>query len=366
MNQHIIRQLHERPGYFVLAITGGGSQAIADLLAVPGASRTLLEALVPYNADSLASFLGGAPDQSCSAKTARAMAMSAFRRCQQLHQGTTPCYGVGCTAALATDRARKGENRCYVAVQSADTTLEFHLTFPRTETRPEQEQECRDLVIHAMREILGLQRWAETPIHGNFALRHGTAPLSWQQLFSSTLGSTWVNAAPPAVIFPGAFNPLHYGHREMVDIAEGMLQEKVVLEISAFNVDKPPLDFIDMTERASGLQDLAYIFTNTPTFELKSALFPGVHFVVGADTIIRIADPKYYDNDDDKRDRALRKLAEREHRFLVFGRRSGDRFTGLDDLTLPPVLKQLCLGVPESAFRADVASSELRKQQNQR
>ena len=42
----------------VLAITGGGSGAIADILRVPGASRLLLEALVPYDARALADFLG--------------------------------------------------------------------------------------------------------------------------------------------------------------------------------------------------------------------------------------------------------------------------------------------------------------------
>ena len=33
----------------VVAVTGGGSQAIADLLTVPGASATVLEAVVPYS-----------------------------------------------------------------------------------------------------------------------------------------------------------------------------------------------------------------------------------------------------------------------------------------------------------------------------
>ena len=64
----------------VLAITGGGSGAIADLLEVPGGSRTVLEAVVPYSAAALVEFLRGKPEQFCSARTARAMAMAAFQR----------------------------------------------------------------------------------------------------------------------------------------------------------------------------------------------------------------------------------------------------------------------------------------------
>ena len=69
-----------RPRGIVLAVTGGGSRAIADLLAVPGGSRTLLEAVVPYSASALAAWLGSRPDEFCSAATARAMAMVAFQR----------------------------------------------------------------------------------------------------------------------------------------------------------------------------------------------------------------------------------------------------------------------------------------------
>ena len=42
----------------VLAITGGGTGAIAELLRVPGGSRLLLEAIVPYDSGSLGDYLG--------------------------------------------------------------------------------------------------------------------------------------------------------------------------------------------------------------------------------------------------------------------------------------------------------------------
>ena len=64
--QSIIRQIHAANSQMVIAITGGGSEAIGQLLSVPGGSRTLLEAIVPYSSQSLEEFLHARPEQFCS------------------------------------------------------------------------------------------------------------------------------------------------------------------------------------------------------------------------------------------------------------------------------------------------------------
>ena len=81
--EQLVEQIHDSPMRIVLAATGGGSRAIADLLEVPGASRTLLEAAVPYSAAAMAAWLGTLPDGLCSAATGRAMAMAAFHRARR-------------------------------------------------------------------------------------------------------------------------------------------------------------------------------------------------------------------------------------------------------------------------------------------
>ncbi|MEE2914382.1 MAG: hypothetical protein VX745_06915, partial [Pseudomonadota bacterium] len=89
----------------MLAVTGGGTTAISDLLAVPGASRTLLEATIPYDSQALADYIQRTPEQSASASTARQLAMSAYQRARQLTGADDDVVGIGCTAALRTDRS---------------------------------------------------------------------------------------------------------------------------------------------------------------------------------------------------------------------------------------------------------------------
>src|SRR5436305_5116505 len=117
--QQLIAGLHASGRKAALAITGGGSGAIAELLRVPGGSRLLIEAQVPYDAQALGTFLGFAPAQASSADTAIAMARTARARAAGLApQGTeagVEMVGLGATAALVSDRPRKGEHRFHIA-----------------------------------------------------------------------------------------------------------------------------------------------------------------------------------------------------------------------------------------------------------
>src|SRR5580700_4758394 len=132
--RQLISALHGSGRKAALAITGGGSGAIGELLRVPGGSRLLIEAQIPYDEQALATFLGFAPAQACSADTAIALAQSARARAARLvPAGTDPVgpdlvgpdlvgpdlVGLGATAALVSDRPRKGEHRFHIAFANA-------------------------------------------------------------------------------------------------------------------------------------------------------------------------------------------------------------------------------------------------------
>lgn len=171
----------------------------------------------------------------------------------------------------------------------------------------------------------------------------------------------------PPVVYPGAFHPLHAGHRRIAEIASARLAATVEYEISLINVDKPGLAPSDVEQRLRQFpRDAAIWLTQAPTFVEKSRLFPGAVFVVGADTLIRIIDARYYADDPAAAAAAVAEIAGRGCRFLVFGRRLGDRFWTLDDVAIPETLRQRCAGVSAEEFRMDVSSTHLRGQPDDR
>src|SRR5690242_21904246 len=93
--QQLISVLHASGRKAALAITGGGSGAIGELLRVPGGSRLLLEAQVPYDEMALAAYLGFPPAQASSAETAIAMARAAQVRAARLAAAGDKPIGLG-------------------------------------------------------------------------------------------------------------------------------------------------------------------------------------------------------------------------------------------------------------------------------
>ncbi len=160
----LLPQIHASPTMAVIVVTGGGTQAIADLLAVPGASKTVLEALVPYSGRSLAEFLGSSPTQSVSIETAAAMAQAAYQRALHLREEeTTPVIGLSCTATLATDRPKKGEHRTHIGLTDAEETRVYSLTLTKgPRDRLGEERVVSNLLLHVLAEACGIAHSEET------------------------------------------------------------------------------------------------------------------------------------------------------------------------------------------------------------
>lgn len=366
--------MHEAGWQFVLAVTGGGSRAISDLLVVPGASRTVLEAVVPYSADALIEWLGARPDSFCSERTARAMAMVAFQHARR-HAGQEAevdrLAGIASTASLASDRPKRGDHRAHLALQTAGVTLCLSVVLEKGRRgRSGEEELVGRLILNLAAEAAGLDIRTAVPLTAQETVqrRQQVAPDLWRQLLLGQVPAILAHAKQPAaapkLLFPGAFNPRHHGHRRMADIAAQREHAQVEYEISIENVDKPELDYCEIADRLGQFEpDERVWLTRADRFDVKARLFPGVTFVVGADTVRRIAHPKYYGGSPDQRDAAIAQIAERRCRFLVFGRRAGERFETVAELDLPPALAALCRAVPEADFREDISSTEIRKQQ---
>ena len=410
----LIERIHQTPHQAVIAVTGGGASAIAKLLAVPGGSRTLLEARVPYSEAALTDWLGGRrPEQFCTEETALAMASVALERAGRLQesapaagalpgQSRPPLVGVACTASLVSDRPKEGDHRCFIATQTKSTTRTWSVIFEKeARDRAGEERLVGNLIVQALASAAGivdlppLDVTNREPFVEHLAaagtllleLLEGKRGIIWSLPGAETIraperrATTADSAAgaiaspslfalhgalpfphsPPAGLICGAFHPLHQGHRQLREVAERLLGGPVYYEMSIRNVDKPPLDYLSIDRRRAQFPQTPLALTAAPTFAEKAAITPGVTFVVGADTAERIIHPRYYGGSEAMRDGALRQVRDAGCRFLVAGRKLGEAFQTLSYVRVPAEFSDLFRAIPERTFRVDISSTELRR-----
>ena len=348
-------KLHASKWSGVLHITGGGSGFLSEMLEEPGASKTVLEGSIPYSEKSLAELLGGRPDQACSLSTARALAMAAYEKAKSYE--VTDSFGLGCSASLATNRAKKGQHRAHWAIQTATDSFSYSAIYSE-----DREMEEKQLVDDLWTTIENALLSEESRLSQNIVSEHVKADQNWTNLLENLPYRYTESTSEGLLLLPGSFNPVHQGHKEMLRTAEKITGENGAFELSIKNAEKPSLDYITLTDRLEQMNQYPVWLTNTATFTDKSRLFQNSVFAVGIDTIKRIGEVRFYNNDPTLMAESLKELSSNGVKFLVFGRLQGKHFESMQDLSLPDDLLFLCESVPEDIFRSDLSSSQLREE----
>ena len=397
----LVRGLHATPQQAVIEVAGG-TLALSWLHAVPGSSRTVLEATDRYCRASLADLLGAVPASVVSSDAASAMAAAALRRACVLAGAETPVLGAACTAALATDRRRRGADRAYVAVSDAFGTSVIRLTFAaaadasgrnepvgsadpagcgaerrRASVRQQQEAAASAMLVAELASACGVDAGGVVEqfgaVAGADARREFRPSEPFAALESGSRDWVMLNAAARVATAPvdwrgkallsGSYHPLHGGHSALGTAAASFLGREVMYELPLVNADKAPIALPEARRRAAQFAARApVVLTRAALFADKAALFPGAVFVVGADTAERLVDKRFYGGSADNLNAALAALAERRCSLLVAGRRAGERYLTLRDLAprIPAAHRGLFRELPEALFRCDISSTEVR------
>lgn len=370
----------ERAGArLVIVSSGGGALAIPWLVTTPGSSAVVAEAVVPYARESVDRLLGGPQESYCSSRTARRLAMAAWQRARDLGAPADRAVGAAVTAALQSRAPKRGEHRVIVAVQTLAATACVEVVLEKAaRSRAEEEEVAAALVLDALAVECGGPGGAAAGLlrPGEIARRERVeAPPEWRRLVAGesrvAAGSTACPAAAPhrdALVFPGSFDPLHEGHRLMARVAEEVAERRVEWELSVTNVDKPPLDYVEIRDRAAqfgagpgGVEAQPLWLTRAPTFIEKLGVFPGGTFVMGADTYARLTDPRYYGGSAEAAAAAVATIAREARGLVVFGRAQDGTFQDPAQLDAPRALRDVTYFVSQREFRLDISSTELRR-----
>ena len=352
-----------------LATTGGGSELISWLLNHPGASCAIVEAQVPYSERALAAYLAAPGPHRASEQTARDLAGRAFVRAASLAERGQCCIGVGCSAALATNRPRRGPDRGCLALRLAGSYRLYTLHFEKgAADRLAQEEVLSRLALEALVEAGGGPvAGGSRPEYAHLTRRVLALDDPLSLLFAGELDVVETRSdggfAPEVergqrLLLSGSFNPLHEGHERLAVAAGQLSGRQPSLELSIENVDKPPLQRSAVESRLAQMRGrFPVVVTRSPTFLQKARLFGGCHFVLGYDTAVRLLQGQYYDDGERGLAAALAELAAEGCRFWVAGRADGDAYHTLADIDVPAEYADLFAPVP---FRMDISSTELR------
>lgn len=269
-----------------IASTGAGAGAQNKIWSVPGCSSYFAGACFPYGQDQVDEFLGFKPAQYCSKETALSLAMASYMRAW--NGKDCDAVGVGLTASVASKEAHRGEHRIHAAICDAKSVIACDHVLKKGKGAEPRSRDGRK----ADRVIMGLirlvTRGKASGLDAYMANEQATEQFFTRPFFGVCGDRPMLFANK--TLYCGAFNPPHYGHFQIAEAAG----PATTFNITQDSPHKPPLSLTDMLQRAKLFKGHRLLFTRgDPLYIDKARLAPGTTFVVGADSLLRMLDPKW-------------------------------------------------------------------------
>lgn len=397
----VVEKIHASPYRFGMIVTGAGGSAVAALLAVPGCSKTLIDAHIPYAFERSERLLDHKPAGHVGTEVGRQLAQHAYRQCVPSGQETLARHehvvGLGLTAAIATNRERKGRDAVYLSCWTHNRVTDYEYQLSKDMTRAQQESIAAAMTIKAMADFSGIeidaaeaQSWGisdiivnplpiiDSPINQLLTGKTSKVLFNSSGEVRSDVGPfTDENLTPEDTIYllyPGSFKPLHWGHTELSRVAGVVMQRympekgRVVLtyEISTSCVGKKDVDEEDIKTRVEQFTSCGkrVALSNAMLFIDKAKMFRHHGLVVGVDTARRVIDPQYYGGSEAKMIEAILEIGSYGCYFIVGGRKRGDDWDDLSSVVIPEAINHLFKAINPSDFRVDISSTEIRERRS--
>jgi nicotinic acid mononucleotide adenylyltransferase len=367
----VLNALLAKPYRLTLIASGAGAGIQSVLWNRAGTSNFLTGAHFPYDRRATMDLLGFEPGKSVSRKTAIQMAVEAYiRSCRGT--GTGEPMGLGLTAAVSTNRERKGSNDVVAALITKGGAFFYHLSITK-ELRLGQTPEMKRvedgltaddmafaLLGHALGAThpVGVESIPETELmdilfENPLFLANGKRPANWQEMMDSHFGC----------IIPTSGNPPHPGHYGMMAEMQQRYNTDGVFAVTADSVHKPSLKVQDLLQRVAYFRSetVPVVLTRKdPLFIDKARQFPAKIFGIGTDTLERLLDPKWSTQSIPD---MLAEFWDLEVGFMVFNRNGQDARVLLDHHLHPLARGAGFRQLFDVSFRTwDISSSQLRAQ----
>ncbi len=308
--------------------TGAGAGLQRKAWDVPGISNFFVGACFPYaTEETMGNILGFTPEKFVSVEMAIDLAMEAYKRAWKPGR---KAVGIGMTCSVASTKSHRGDHRIIVASFSDVACWYMSVVIPKGDfwTDPKLTEEERKVKMLKQRvtdgeladsvaelllcSVVGdpldtdiqtfLRDHCGNPEIAVDGLKIAKTRIMAHPFFRAdgTRGTSADIELKKTAILPGAFNPPHEAHFKGAQAAVeslaflGSEYRKVVYSTTVNPPHKAALSHAEMLQRAKMMKGQDFILTeDDPLFLDKVRKFPGAHFIIGADTMERMLDPKW-------------------------------------------------------------------------
>jgi nicotinic acid mononucleotide adenylyltransferase len=365
-------QLHEilleTKSLLHVSATGAGPTLQKEVWSTPGCSAYFIGCFIPYRRTQLHSFLGHEPDDSyVDLSVAIDMASASYMRASEakvVENIDGHPVGLGITAAVASNRMPHGEHRAHIVAITKDRVVHRPVLLPKSEGR--EAREYHDALIATAALKLLTDALAGTDIEGCVEKEALERFYLYPIFHTNGTRRKASEAREREIYLPATLNPIHDGHRTMCRAAEDTFSPaagrvKASYLVSSVSPHKGRLSVQDMLFKAGMLraerwkkESRMVEFTHDePLFLDKARKRPGSVFLIGADTMQRMLDPKWGPDIP----AMLLELKNLGVKFLVMDRLVDDKLLTCRNVPVPWPHGDL---FDPLAGRVDISSSELR------